>query len=60
MNCRTCQWFDAMSSGHVGSCRRYPPTVIPYHKEGSTQRDTTEWPVVEAEDWCGEHKHKGD
>lgn len=32
-------------------CRRKPPTVVP---NGREQRSMWMWPVVEADDWCGE------
>jgi hypothetical protein len=41
--CATCRFF-VRKSGDIGRCRRNAPVV----GEG--------WPVVYAQDWCGEHK----
>ena len=47
--CRTCMWFifkqvtDPNVSVDVGRCRRRAPTMNGY-------------PVVFANDWCGDHK----
>lgn len=42
MRCLTCMYW-VEKSGVVGRCRRRAPTM-----DG--------WPVVFAEDWCGDHK----
>ena len=50
MKCRTCMWFvekarpqDPLLQRVIGRCRRHAPTMNGY-------------PVVFAEDWCGDHK----
>ncbi len=52
MQCATCMWFAAKvpadngqadNPTQFGRCRRHSPTMSGY-------------PVVVAEDWCGDHK----
>lgn len=47
--CDTCKWWQGSSDiGKLGKCRRYPP--------GSTPGEVYDFfPVVQSEDWCGEH-----
>ena len=50
--CDNCRFF------FFGFCRRYPPTVFynPLPEEEGTEETLSEWPTVEADDWCGEHQ----
>lgn len=48
MRCATCMWFVAkglpyLGKAQMGRCRRHAPTMNGY-------------PVVFANDWCGDHK----
>lgn len=49
MRCQTCMWYvkkgggPIISPNSVGRCRRHAPTMSGY-------------PVVFANDWCGDHK----
>lgn len=50
--CSTCRhyWVD-------GECRRYPPSPGTWKptREGEQAWIDRSWPVVEPDDWCGEH-----
>lgn len=43
MRCATCMWFVPKCVETFGRCRRHAPTMSGY-------------PVVFANDWCGDHK----
>ncbi len=48
MNCKMCHYFKRKGTQinpTLGHCRRYPPTGV---------GNGTGFPVVKAEDWCGE------
>ena len=49
MRCRTCMYYvpkgvePFAGDPYIGRCRRHAPTL-------------NGWPVVYADDWCGDHK----
>lgn len=46
MRCSTCMWFvekEDSPAPKIGRCRKHAPTMTGY-------------PVVFADDWCGDHK----
>ena len=58
--CETCRWwdrFDLRSMQDVGYCRIGPPNNYTSLVEAVKQRDGL-WPMVNADDWCGEHRPK--
>jgi len=49
MKCETCRWFNLIPGpGPWAQCRRYPPRWV--------DQDTCAYPVVTAEDGCGDHE----
>jgi len=52
--CQNCIWwvdYDADDEKNtLGQCRRHPPTV-----NAGTWGSSTDWPEVDAFDYCGEH-----
>lgn len=55
--CATCRWQDG------GHCRRMPPTMVPWPTDNQhpiMYEPATTWPLVNADDWCGEHQTRGD
>jgi hypothetical protein len=61
--CGTCRWFVPVlvhecgqcEEGHeYGQCRRHPPVLL---KPGAMNGV---FPVLESEEWCGEHDHHTD
>lgn len=51
-SCGSCQFFDrtrAFKNG-TGACRKHPPTDYKIKLTGGT----SDWPQVNANDWCGE------
>lgn len=51
-SCMTCRFFDylpARHEGRFGRCLRNPPQFI---ESGVLNGG---WPVVEKDEWCGEH-----
>lgn len=49
--CENCRYY------FFGFCRRYPPTVF-VDPESQEDETLSQWPAVEAEDWCGEHQFR--
>lgn len=58
--CNTCRFWARRYSG-VGMCRRFPPVSLP-SLAGTWPGDSTRtvFPQTAANDWCGEHQHKGE
>ena len=61
--CDNCRYFETASKdGYEGFCRRYAPrpNVVQHRKSDDEDVDgiLTTWPVVYADDWCGEHAAK--
>lgn len=53
-NCANCRFYKpSLISPGTGHCRRYPPTIIGFSDEGESAAD---YPVLDDEDWCGEHQ----
>ena len=68
--CKTCQFFDARED--YGFCRRYAPKRVsvydmdkirslenmigPTRGMGQMREISSQWPMVENIDWCGEYK----
>jgi hypothetical protein len=46
--CKECTWWVGFSSGGMGYCHRFPPTVV---NDGAR----CVYPTVLAGDYCGEH-----
>jgi len=56
--CKECVYYDSRG-GQKGHCRKRPPRVTSVVKQqpgvtGDSIVDTTAWPTVKDEDWCGE------
>jgi hypothetical protein len=52
--CATCRWWGGRISGSVytlGSCRRYPPSVVRISDRNSNVR-----PTMRPTEYCGEHQ----
>ncbi len=51
--CKTCPYFYSSEDEVSGSCMRYPPVLIepPIHFNDHAW----DWPVIESNDFCGEH-----
>jgi hypothetical protein len=45
MQCSTCRFFQAEQS----QCRRYAP-------QPTADKKNAHWPIVSANDWCGEYQ----
>lgn len=63
--CKGCSYFLPEATGNQGVCRRNPPTLtitlIPTQKKFTQEvqlssRFDSGWPLVKAEQWCGEWK----
>jgi len=47
--CPTCRYYMAPVGGaSAGTCHRYPPA--------GPASPATRWPLVEADEWCGEYQ----
>jgi len=61
MRCGNCTFYEALMAADLlikGKCHRLPPIFI-----SSRLKDDLlicDFPVVSADDWCGEHKYKKD
>lgn len=53
--CATCLYY-VVESGD-GLCKRYPPVVLAYEDPLQIPKHSA-FPVVKAEDWCGEWKKR--
>jgi len=51
-SCKKCRHFHQFTNYESGHCRRYPPVVLDTKEEGL---ESTVWPVVNEEHWCGEY-----
>lgn len=55
VRCASCTYYSgARANASNGHCRRYAP------QPNTTIATPTAWPIVKAEDWCGEHVRKAD
>lgn len=53
--CEWCRYFQ--SAGIVGECRRNAPvTTLSHENPGMPEKQVTLWPLVGADDWCGEYR----
>lgn len=54
--CATCVFFDRLDGPEprFGLCRRNPPLLV---EQGALNGG---WPVIEDDDWCGEHDFNND
>lgn len=50
LRCETCRWWDRIDN-ECGLCRVNPPALIQDDVDGH-------WPIVEPDDWCGEHEER--
>ena len=50
--CETCDYFDLYNTN--GVCRRNPPQIL--LTADSDSDVSMAWPVVDKDDWCGEHQ----
>lgn len=57
-NCGNCRFWSGVSDETTqASCRRYPPQLIEMRTiEEDDMYLRTYFPVVEWDDWCGEHQ----
>ncbi|MGE5650955.1 MAG: high-potential iron-sulfur protein [Bacillota bacterium] len=51
--CGSCVFYQADPGDEAGYCRRFPPVVLP--DEGG---NSSAYPVVIPDDWCGEFTRK--
>lgn len=49
--CANCKFFVVDKEEDYGRCHRYPPVVVP-----EADLYSFEFPVVNEDDFCGEHK----
>ena len=56
--CAQCHfWESASEKRTVGACHRYPPTTVVFpDDDGGTDIKGSVWPMVPAEQWCGEFR----
>jgi hypothetical protein len=54
-HCEECRFF--VEGGKAGTCQKEPPALTPNVQfedgTGGSQKDSSVWPVVEPDDWCG-------
>lgn len=59
--CLTCRYFDPDPEQHdpdKGWCRRYPPkAAMTADDEDGYGLLEVFWPIVDAFEWCGEHRN---
>jgi hypothetical protein len=48
--CGSCAFYKADQGDAYGRCRRHPPVMVPEGEEYSF-----DFPVVNADDWCGSY-----
>lgn len=55
--CFDCKFFDKINN-KVGLCKRYPPTVWgnPPSRDDPNFSMQVNFPMVDADEWCGEFK----
>lgn len=62
--CFSCHWFETWNSDDdtsIGSCRAHAPRPVTFDDKKSSHDIETHnatWPVVRADDWCGEWKDR--
>ena len=54
--CQFCQHYNRMDD-KMGECRRKPP-VVAFHTHFFRLHETTVFPKVRRNDFCGKHKEK--
>lgn len=62
VRCKDCLWWEGnkLMNNPVGECRRYPPRKTRAKGDWWDRRvKAREWPVTEANDWCGEGMERG-
>lgn len=50
VTCASCRWATANNRPGSFKCRRWPPVV------NQSRHGESVFPIVEGEDWCGEHQ----
>jgi len=53
IRCKVCRFFNASNDGSSGTCRRISPRACEPLEKNDTAYEP-KWPVVSANDWCGE------
>lgn len=57
--CETCRWWDGVAEDEIAECRRLPPQfIIEQIDPGTSHGDHAFWPLVDSDQWCGEHQPK--
>lgn len=57
-SCDTCVFFEPGRNGFTGRCKRNPPSHVVdpnNHGERLSDKVRSMWPIVRADEWCGEH-----
>lgn len=65
--CQTCQYYHKVNNdeydepvdNQIGECRYNPPIVM-FHKRLTGLHETTVFPKVARNQWCGKHREKAD
>lgn len=56
LECSNCRYFEEIIDRKGGLCRRHAPRpTVPRSPSASVSEVC--WPVVDADDYCGEHSH---
>lgn len=62
MKCEDCKFWEAPKGAHkLGSCHRYPPTLISDTQGGVDNIFSDIWtgyPNTDSDEWCGEFEPK--
>ena len=55
--CKNCKFVQEHTGSYTGSmtCHRYPPTI---HPDNAQMNCSAKFPLVDANQWCGEFKQK--
>ena len=58
--CSNCRFWESDEElDNSGICRRYPPSIPNSEPFDSDFTDYPVWPRTMDDEWCGEHKPKG-
>lgn len=55
VRCDECKFFNKHKLGPDGECRKSPPVYARFNADW----DQIAWPLVKADDWCGEWMRTG-
>ena len=53
--CETCRFYKQVLQWEVGECRRRPPRVVDFDRDGEP---CSPFPHLHRDEWCGEWEQK--